>query len=206
MSPALTLNNFINTATALFEMRNKLKNSHLTGIKKPSDFQNGFIGKVGTYFARHSFLVRAIGHVVIMCSGKQMRRIHACSIVALVENKMAVWYRAIVKQVRKSVWRVWLAVKMKVSMPVFALASSPKPALSEFWNVCRNWPVFINFSPKSGFGRNGGSVFISHEQKTPTKPEVKPEQLVGNGFGRCQSLSSLFFAAALRPQEVLHGI
>jgi len=206
MSPTLALNNFINATAAKFEVRTNFKNTHFARIEKPSYFENGFVRQVGHDFSTMAFLIGAILGVFQLRSNKQVRRINARPIVALVKDEKPFWNFPMMQQIGKAIRCVWLSIKMEIAMTILSFASNPNPAFSKFGNVRRNWAVFINFCPKTRFWRNSRSEFISHKQKTPAKLEVKPEQCVGNESGRCQSLGSLFFAAALRPQELLHGI
>lgn len=197
MSPSITIDNVANKRATKPKVIHNLKNSHLAGIVKPTNFKDGFIFKFGTLFSFVSAFFGTVLHVLFPRAGGQVIRIHTSRVVALVHNIMANRNRSNEVIIGESVDAADLSVEHERAVSLGASCPAPNPASSQFGAMRWNRAVLVNFFKESSV--------CGHKQKTPTKHEVKPGQCSGNVFGRCQILVSLFFAAALRPSELYHN-
>lgn len=197
VSPTIAMNNVIYKTSGESEMLCNFKHSHLFGIKNSSDFQDGFIFNLGAFFPFVSAFSGTILHVLFPSPGRQVIRIHTSRIVAFVHHVISFGDFSNEVKICKSVDATHLSVEHKCAVSLRASCSIPSPAFSKFRAMRRYGAILINFFNES--------LVCSHKQETPTKHEVKPGQCSGNVLGRCKSLVSLFFAAALRPSELYHN-
>ncbi len=124
------------------------KNTH---SGKPPDFNNVHSG----YFRANCFsksvpsFVHHILNVVLLCAKKQMIRIAALPIIAFVARKEIVFNFSKMEFPRYAMSLKLFLFVIKNSIPNFIHISKPLPTVAQFWNMGRNWPIFINLLPKS---------------------------------------------------------
>lgn len=100
------------------------------------------ISKLGSragYAAKLSALCNLIGHVIRLCSEKQMLRVHTGTIVAPMTDIDSLWNRTAMKFVRKAVCVHHAAITSKCAISISELRCCPFPT----WR-----PVFAHFSKK----------------------------------------------------------
>ncbi len=186
-----------------------------SGGVKSSDFKNLFWCQVMLFTTLHGFysggktiaigvtrFIHLVRHVVCLCSGKKMVRVHARRIVAMVANAHTLWYRPFLDVVRKAVRLGLFSFDVDGSIAFNKPASRPDPTRSEFWSVLWDWAIFINTLPKALLYRFESFSIRIHGSKTPGRFKVKSAEKRGNESteGKFGVLS--FFAATSRPRKV----
>ncbi len=128
-----------------------------------------------------------IGNVFGLCSKKQVSRIYARRVVAVMKNKPTIGDFSKSSNPRKPVSRYWLSVYRKNSVAIRAeFCRFPNPAS---FRVRR----FINLLPES-------LLYRSHNQKNTHQPRSEVRIVARQRNWQVSNLDSLFFAATSRPE------
>ncbi len=141
MIPCYSMSNRINglIANAIFSGKSRLIS--FLWIKCAFDLSNICFGKLGHSGLRSSVKNSAtffnhVSHVVKLSSRKQMFRIYASRIVALVTNIMSFWNRPNKYFVRNSVSLLLSTINSKYSISTSALMADPFPT---FITMCNRY-------------------------------------------------------------------
>lgn len=130
---------------------------------KPPYFKHFFLCEFGVHVTRSinnrlSAFLNRISVVVVIVSKKQMIRIAAKSIIALMEHPKTGRNGTMRKKPSQAV-RFLIFFETYIPNTHDSVTTSvdslhfPCPARAKFWNMRRNWSVFINSIPKSFWHR-----------------------------------------------------
>ncbi len=124
---------------------------------KSNYFFHLFVAKLVVWAWTPATFCYHISRVVCVCSKKQMIRVNAWRIIALVKHAKTIWNSSPMDHPRNSVRGCGnVAVFSNDSVFGFASRWNPKPAFSKFRSMCWNWSELLNLFPKSrkyGFGK-----------------------------------------------------
>ena len=128
--------------------------------RRPMAFSNFSHQVLGQFHVRLAMFLYAIANIVAFCAKKQMPRINASRVVAVMEHAKIVGDVSKVNcprnSVRKNMWGSPTGTHHPISLSV--LASRPNPAPFKRWAVRWNGPRLIDLFPKAS------NVFFSHNQ------------------------------------------
>lgn len=158
-------------------------------VAQIQDFNNLLFGNPGvvmicaawsafarTFMAFSAFLVH-IGHVIGLCSKKQMSRINAVGHVAMMTYIIPFWYSAKMNLPANAVSKFWSFWCTHLTVTKRHCVASPKPASLSF----------LDFEPKTIFYWNGF-------EQAGTLPTTKSASATSHIAGWYRELFSTFFA------------
>lgn len=209
------MKNVLNSSRRNIELFGDVAHVTTRGFAKLPNIKNLLLGKFGGWIVasfdgailhhlghRFSFAMSSfcnhISHIVCASSKKEVVRVAARRIVAMVKHGQAFWNRAFNLLIGVAMSGNNLAKYHVISIPLFTGTSCPEPARAEFWSPCRNWAVFINLLPEC-FRRIG--VWSCHNNQTPTRHAGKSASASGSVTDGRKSVFALLLSATFRPQS-----
>lgn len=106
------------------------------------------------FAAMPSPFFNGVNNVVGLCSGKQMGRIHAKRIIALMTNLKPLWYRSFLQFVGNSVGKCVVSISFNAAISAFF--SDPFPTIRRTFSINPNpKSLFKSFKQLEVFGTNG---------------------------------------------------
>ena len=166
--------------------------NHQASCPKPANFSNGFLRQLCGVFVVPglSALAHHIRCVVLGCSKKQVTRITAQRIVAMMANAKAVRDFSNFEPVSQPVCGPENVVNAGHAIAVFILCAGPQPTSAQlgFMRRCRS--ILVEFLPENSRGCD-----FRHKRKTPTAFESKSANESGIKDSGCKSLVSFMVDA-----------